>query len=438
MNCQDARESLSMLLDGGLSLTERVPLELHVNTCGECRQKLADLQIVKVVEEQAVPRPVHDWRPRFAHWWLTLVHWWLMVTQWGRTTLAHWRPTLGHWRPSLRHWRPSLGHWRPTLRHLRSSLSHWRPTLGHRRPNLGHRRLTLGHWRPHVTHWRPTMAAGFVGRALGAVRTDDVASRLRRFVVERLEKFPPRHLAAAAAVPLVITVAIFVFERGFSVDTSMRQRPSSAPTAMTASPPPEVAPEPITPTPRPPAPALPVRPIPPPAPAVRTQPQPAKAVPVPKATETKVVQAPTTTRNLPPPSGVKQERTVVASAKPVPARGAPASLPEAVRKDIPKTSGGSTDVAAAARRRGAVDVVGRLQVKSRSEAERDLAALLARAGGTSVSRQRGAAVTVVEASVPHASYGKFSQGLVRLGSWRIEAERSPLPDLVQVSVRLAD
>ena len=284
------------------------------------------------------------------------------------------------------------------------------------------------------------MAAGFVGRALGAVRTDDVASRLRRFVVERLEKFPPRHLAAAAAVPLVITVAIFVFERGFSVDTSMRQRPSSAPTAMTASPLPEVAPEPITRTPRPPAPALPVRPTPPPAPAVRTQPQPAKAVPVPKATETKVVQAPTTTRNLQPASSVKQERAAVASSKPVPARGASAPLPEAVRKDIPKTSGTHADVAAvaAASRRGAVDVVGRLQVKSRSEAERDLAALLARAGGTSVSRHRGAAVTVVEAAVPHASYGKFSQGLVRLGSWRIEAERSPLPDLVQVSVRLAD
>ena len=58
MNCQEARESLSMLLDGALSLTERVPLELHVNTCGECRQKLADLQIVKVVAEQAAPRPV--------------------------------------------------------------------------------------------------------------------------------------------------------------------------------------------------------------------------------------------------------------------------------------------------------------------------------------------------------------------------------------------
>jgi hypothetical protein len=283
------------------------------------------------------------------------------------------------------------------------------------------------------------MTAGFVGRALGAVRTDDAASRLRRFVAERLEKLPPRHLAAAAAVPLVITLAIFIFERGFSVGTSMHQRPSSAPTAMRTSPLPDVAPEPITPTPRPTAPALPVRPIPPPGPAVRSQPQPAKAVPVPKATETKAVQAPTTTRNLQPES-VKPERAAVASSRPVPARITSTPPSEAVRKDIPNASGTSTDVAtvAAASRRGTVDVVGRLQVKSRSEAERDLAALLTRSGCTSVTRQRGAAVTVVQAVVPHASYGKFTQGLVRLGSWRIEAERSPLPDLVQVSVRLAD
>ena len=36
-----------MLLDGDITLTERVPLELHVNTCGECRQRLADLQMFK-------------------------------------------------------------------------------------------------------------------------------------------------------------------------------------------------------------------------------------------------------------------------------------------------------------------------------------------------------------------------------------------------------
>jgi hypothetical protein len=144
-------------------------------------------------------------------------------------------------------------------------------------------------------------------------------------------------------------------------------------------------------------------------------------------------------RNSQPESTVWKERPAVASSKPIPARAA-APPAEAVRKDIAKTSDKSADVAAvaAASRRGTVDVVGRLQVKSRSEAERELAALLTRSGCTSVTRQRGAAVTVVQATVPHASYGKFSQGLARLGSWRIEAERSPLPDLVQVSVRLAD
>jgi hypothetical protein len=144
-------------------------------------------------------------------------------------------------------------------------------------------------------------------------------------------------------------------------------------------------------------------------------------------------------RNSQPESTVWKERAAVASSKPIPARAA-APPAEAVRKDIPKTSDKSADVAAVAAtsRRGTVDVVGRLQVKSRSEAERDLTALLTRSGCISVTRQRGAAVTVVQAAVPHASYGKFSQGLVRLGSWHIEAERSPLPDLVQVSVRLAD
>src|SRR5262249_52800470 len=89
-------------------------------------------------------------------------------------------------------------------------------------------------------------------------------------------------------------------------------------------------------------------------------------------------------------------------------------------------------------RRGMVDVVGRLQVKSRTDAERDLTALFARAGGTAVSRQRGPSGTVLEAGVPQANYVKFSQGITRIGSWRVEAERSPLPPIVQVSVRLTE
>jgi phospholipid transport system substrate-binding protein len=85
-----------------------------------------------------------------------------------------------------------------------------------------------------------------------------------------------------------------------------------------------------------------------------------------------------------------------------------------------------------------VDVVGRLLVKSRSAAERDVAALLARAGGISLSRQRGATITVVKAVVPHSNYGNFAAGLRGIGSWRLEVERSPLPKLLHVTVRLAE
>ena len=379
MNCQDARESLSMLLDGDLGLTERIPLELHVNACAECRQKLADLQIAKEVEEKPAPRPMLDWRPSLAHW---------------RAPISQWWPTLAHWRPTLNHRRPALGHWRPTL-----------------------------------GHWRPTLSTSLIGRALGVIRTDHPADRLRRFVAERFERISPKHLAAAAAVALVIALAIFAFERGFTVGTSMRQRPSSVPLVMRNSLPPAAPTDSAIPALSPPAPALTAPSTPPQAPSAPAQSPPPKVASVPKVTETKEVEKPAIT-------------------KPAPVKAAPSQPAETARKGslaaahpaVPAkaNSAAAGVVAAASARIRTVDVVGRLQVKNRSEAERDLAALLSRAGGRSVSRHRGPSVTVVEAAVPHASYGKFSQGLVRLGSWRLEAQRSPLPDIVQVSVRLAD
>jgi phospholipid transport system substrate-binding protein len=85
-----------------------------------------------------------------------------------------------------------------------------------------------------------------------------------------------------------------------------------------------------------------------------------------------------------------------------------------------------------------VDVVGGLLVRSRSGAERDVAALFVRAGGTTLSRQRGPTITVVKGVVPHSNYGNFAAGLRGIGSWQLEAERSPLPNLLHVTVRLAE
>jgi hypothetical protein len=85
-----------------------------------------------------------------------------------------------------------------------------------------------------------------------------------------------------------------------------------------------------------------------------------------------------------------------------------------------------------------VDVVGRLLVKSRTGAERELAALLARAGGTTLSRQRGPTLTVVKGIVPHPNYGTFVTGLLGIGSWQLETERFPLSNLLHVTVKLAE
>ena len=84
------------------------------------------------------------------------------------------------------------------------------------------------------------------------------------------------------------------------------------------------------------------------------------------------------------------------------------------------------------------DVIGRLLVRSRSGAERDIASLLSRAGGTTLSRQRGPTTTVVRAVVPQSSYGNFAAGLRDIGSWQLEAERSPLPNLLHVTVKLTE
>jgi hypothetical protein len=45
---------------------------------------------------------------------------------------------------------------------------------------------------------------------------------------------------------------------------------------------------------------------------------------------------------------------------------------------------------------------------------------------------------VVKGVVPHSNYGNFAAGLRGIGSWQLEIERSPLPKLLHVTVRLAE
>ena len=341
MNCQDARESLSTLLDGDIGLTDRVPIELHVNACAECQKTLADLQALRLLPDKPAARPVHQW------------------------------------------------------------------------------------------HWPPVFAADAVGRAFGFMRQDDVVTRMRRLLIGRI---PPRHLAIAAAVPLAAIVAIFVFERGFKVGTAMRQRGTSPPAVVTQGPPAPASPR-----------AVVVDPVTPPAaapPALLPRPAVAPQAPTPPADTPKTVRAPAPETNAPEARSATRGTPADAGANPTKSAASPATAP--VKASLPAATQDGTSrpvaaaLAASAMTRSSMDVIGRLRVKSRSEAERDLGALVTRAGGTFVSRQRGPTTTVVEARVPHAAYGTFARGMARMGAWQLEAERSPLPDLVHVTVRLAE
>ena len=82
------------------------------------------------------------------------------------------------------------------------------------------------------------------------------------------------------------------------------------------------------------------------------------------------------------------------------------------------------------------DVVARVAVKDRDAAERELAALVARLGGSVTQRRREDEATVVEAVIPQPRYAEFSESLARIGSWRVEAERPDLPAQIRVVLRL--
>ena len=284
-----------------------------------------------------------------------------------------------------------------------------------------------------------------------------------------------RHLRLTATVLLVSLGAIGLFRYRAELDLAVRRWVPSAPSSGDTTPParmastepatrPEIPPvsAPVTVVPAPPAlhpppaPRAPERPTPE-MPATVTAPPPrAKSsaappepvaprrapAPSPPVRDTRVsrVEKPDATkserRETPPPKarngGAKQD-LVVAQA---PRRDNPAGTVSAPRAPAPTTPVPTTPVPGGAR--PSLDVVGKLRVKSRNGAERDLAALVAKAGGTTVSRQRGEKVTVIEAMVPNPSYGKFAEGLTRIGSWQIEAGRSRLPDPVRVAVRLAE
>src|SRR5882724_11008407 len=154
------------------------------------------------------------------------------------------------------------------------------------------------------------------------------------------------------------------------------------------------------------------------------------------APETTAATTPTPPSSAPEPKNTRVAKGV--SAPP------PASLPSRDNKSarstpskdaaLPKPSPEATIHPNALVETGKIDVAGQLSVSNRKDAERDLGMLLARVGGTKLGPGQTSTLT---ASVPRSSYSEFTRGLSQIGSWRLEAGRSTLPDPIHVTVKLA-
>jgi hypothetical protein len=95
-----------------------------------------------------------------------------------------------------------------------------------------------------------------------------------------------------------------------------------------------------------------------------------------------------------------------------------------------------------AKRQSAISgALGRLNVKDRPAAEKGLAELLSRVGGSETGRRQELGATVVEVLVPEGRYADFVRGLTALGAWTPEGQPTALPTdppQLRFSIRIAE
>lgn len=280
---------------------------------------------------------------------------------------------------------------------------------------------------------RQRAPVGFVDRVLAAVR----ATPWHRRLLERL--FLPLRLKLpmeAAAVILVATLAVYVFQRTPELQRATREEAPPQATAPAA-----------TEAQRSPTLATPSRE----RSRVRDSAGPAGGPePTPRqgAVTREDTEGPASSKPSPPPEPKQEsaERPAGASRvleqSPLPAPAAPQPL---LRKRAGSGEERSRGLAApppaaleATRGLPSSDVVGRLVITDRETAERGLTDLLMRAGGTLVTRRVESGVTLVEIVVPRSAYGEFAQGLARIGSWQPEQEPALLSPQVHITLRLTN
>jgi anti-sigma factor RsiW len=287
---------------------------------------------------------------------------------------------------------------------------------------------------------------GFVDRVVAAARPRPWYRRAADAVLLPLSVKLPLEVTAMVMVGLL---AVYLFERNPELQQAAREvAPRQEPAAPAKEKPPERLADKTPPPPvpyTPPSSEAPAR-----APGERdradasrsqevTAPPPGVDSPAPPA-----VSAPSVASAPPPIAPLPPEAKPQAKSEAGPSENvAGAARPEAeARQRLLPPSTDSAGAAASSARLALkrslppADVVARVAVKDRDAAERELAALIARLGGSVTQRRREDETTVVEAVIPQPRYAEFAESVGRIGSWRLEAERPDLPAQIHVILRL--
>lgn len=377
MNCEDARDGLSALVGAHIGLTGWALLEAHLKQCAECREAEAHLR-----QLAAAGRPVA--RPR--------------------AMLASLRKAMELLRIGVTCSTALVVRRRALLTAAARELTP-RAIAGVMRAfGLG---ITRG--VAEIAHLRASLAIPLRSSVAGMAKALEAVRLITRYV-QRI-RFGPS--VQAGGVVLALAFTLYALQR-----TDGIQQLAHPP----APPRPELGPTPLEPAQVESARLEPTRLEP-------AQAEPAQlgpSLPAPSIEKKTVSAAPPRTdepRQSPsvaPPRAAALSPPDVSASEPV--RGV-APSPPTLPSEPPVS---------------ASHVVGQLSAKNPRAAQRDFITLLADVGGTELGRSHRVMFTTVEVVVPQSRYNEFADGLARIGSWRLEAARFPLPDAVHMTIRVTE
>lgn len=392
MSCEDARDWFAALLGGQIALTEWALVEAHLRQCAECRQEEARLQQLAAARRFVTqPRAVLDSLGKAME--VTRIgvarSTALVVRHRALLTAAALELTPRAIAGVMQAVSLGIGHSADLIARLRALLAialelTARTIAGAIQAiGLGITRFVAG-----IAHLRALLAIPLrlsvraVANTIEALRLGIPRSVKRVARLCSLPAIPFRSSLRAAGAVLALAFALYALQRTYGPQQHAR---------LAAPPGRELEATQLVPF------------LPPPSVEQRSVSRAPSRIDDPR-------QSPSRASVLSSPRVPASEAARGASLPPVPVRGSMVS---------------------------ATHVVGRLSANDRSAAERDFTALLAGVGGTELGRKYRVRFMAVQVVVPQSRYHEFAHGLARIGSWRLEAARFPLPDAVHMTIHVS-